>query len=364
MKQWQDVKKDIAAYKKERWTDTVYALFHDFTMPKERVVELLRSGNENFLAPASWHLYVMEKYEVRQDYNNVVSIKLVIPSYCQAKCAFCFMKAYEKMEHDSDLFLMRFLDSLGDVVGALYGKQAISLDITGNEPTFNPNLLRKVLRALKQSRWLDKINRVVLTTNGYKLAEVVDDLVGVVNYVNISTHHYELGERRRIFGTWRIPDDKELNRTVMSLLVKGIRASTVAVIYEPIDRFGLFVDNYIRWADSIGFESIRFRGECATTDFAPTFNRYINHIIKSGKYHVVQEEDTNDSHWCRLVDDNGFFFFMLQGVPSTYECSRGIEYIINDDGRAYLDYNKEHPFRENDLPVEYIFDKKQSAQSV
>ena len=359
MEQWSEIKKKIEAHHQDRWTDDVWRLVNDYTMSRGEVENLLRSDNREVKTAAAFHLAMMDKYEVRKDYNNVVSIKLVIPSYCQAKCEFCFMKAYERMEHDSDMFLMRYLESLGDIVSQLYGKFPISLDITGNEPTFNPNLLRKVLRGLKQSRWMDKINRVVMTTNGYKLEEVAYDLQGVVDYVNISTHHYDLSERRRIFGTWRIPNDDELQKLVMQLLWQGIKTSTVAVVYEPRDFFADFLHRYIRWAREIGFESIRFRGDCATDKFAYTFNSYIDDTIRSGRYEVIQEERTADSRWCRLVDPYGFFFFMLQGVPSTYECSRGVEYIINDDGLPYLDYYKQHPFKYRDLPVGYIFDKKE-----
>lgn len=358
MEKWEHIKQAIDKNKKERWIDQYDQLLHDFDMPMERVEELALSDNEHVGNAAVWHKLVLERYNVRKDYNNVVSIKLVIPSYCQANCEFCFMKAYERKEHDSDQFLMRYLDSLGDVVSRLYGKQPISLDITGNEPTFNPNLLRKVLRGLKQSRWLDKINRVVLTTNGYKLDEVIDDLVGVVKYVNISTHSCDLRRRREIFGTWRIPDDEALQRMVLKLLRLSINTSTVAVIYQPNVNFGFFISQYLDWAEQIGFVSVRFRGDCSTGEFAPVFNKYIDDAVRSGNYKVIQEEHTNDSHWCRMVDKRGRFFFMLQGVPSTYECSRGIEYVINDDGLPYLDYYKQHPFRENDLPVGYIFDRK------
>ena len=268
------------------------------------------------------------------------------------------MNGYKNMEHDYDLFLSRFIDSLGDVVDRVYGKQPISLDISGNEPTFNPDLLRKVLRRLKNSKWLDKINRVTLTTNGYKLNEVLDSLIGVVNYVNISIHHYNLDARREIFNTWRIPTDEELTSLIVQLLDRNITTSAVSVVYKEIENFPIFVENFVEWAKKIGFESVRFRGDCATDKFAPTFNKYIEEVKATDKYKIIQEENTNDSHWLRLVDKDGFFFFMLQGVASTYEYSRGIEYIINDDGNAYLDYYKEKKVVDNDLPDGVIFDKK------
>lgn len=356
MEQWNIIKERIALNSKEQWFDIYSKLKHDFSLSREYVESMAKNGNADIRNAALWHLDIINKYDVRQDYNNVVSIKLVIPSYCQAKCEFCFMNGYEKMEHDADAFLVKFMDSLYDIVNAIYGKQPISLDITGNEPTFNPNLLRKVLRTIKNSGIKEKINRIVMTTNGYRLNDVINDLYGVVDYVNISTHHFSLDKRRETFGTWRIPSDEELHNMILKLLDKGIYTSTVAVIYKPIDDFTDFVKNYIDWAKTIGFNSIRFRGDCATDKFASTFNSYIGEITK--QYKVIQEEYTNDSHWCRLVTDDGYFFFMLQGVPSTYECSRGIEYIINDDGIAYLDYYKQHKFADNDLPMNYIFDIK------
>lgn len=356
MEQWNIIKERIVLNSKEQWFDIYSKLKHDFSLSREYVESMTKNENADIRNAALWHLEIIDKYIVRQDYNNVVSIKLVIPSYCQAKCEFCFMNGYEKMEHDADAFLSKFMDSLYDIVNSLYGKQPISLDITGNEPTFNPNLLKKVLRTIKNSGIKEKINRVVITTNGYRLNDVINDLYGVVNYINISTHHFELDKRREIFGTWRIPSDDELHDIVLRLLDKGIAASTVAVVYKPIDNFAEFLKKYIIWAKSIGFNSIRFRGDCATDKFADTFNSYIDETTK--QYKVIQEENTNDSHWCRLVTDDGYFFFMLQGVVSTYECSRGIEYIINDDGVAYLDYYKQHKFSDNDLPMNYIFDLK------
>ena len=44
-------------------------------------------------------------------------------------------------------------------------------------------------------------------------------------------------------------------------------------------------------------------------------------------------------------------------VTDTSKVSIGIEYIIHDDGEAYVDYYKNKKFEEYDFPFEYIFDK-------
>lgn len=353
-----EVKRLLSEHIKPLWTDIYKMLKTDFSISKKDVEKYITHENMQVRNAAKWHLDILNTYQVRKEYDGVISVKLVIPSYCQAKCKFCFMNGYKDMKHDYDEFISNFLNSLTEIIIANNDKQLISLDITGNEPTFNPNLLKIVCDKLRTYKYLNKITRCVLTTNGFMLKDVISYLAGVVNYVNISTHHYNLNERRNIFGTWKIPTDDELIEIIAKLSEIGISTSTVSVIYKDIEDFSKFVNNYIDWAKKIGFYSIRFRGDCATDEFAPTFNKYISKIISDNRYLVIEDNISNDSHWCRIIDKgNGYLFYMLQGVANTYEVSRGIEYIINDDGKPYLDYYKQHPFCENDLPMNYIFDK-------
>lgn len=354
-----EVKRLLSEHVKPLWTDIYKMLKTNFSISKEEVKKFITHENLQVRNAAKWHLNILDNYQVRQEYDGVVSIKLVIPSYCQAKCEFCFMNGYKDMNHDYNTFIYNFLNSLTEIIIANDGKQLISLDITGNEPTFSPVLLKEICDKLRNYKYLDKITRCVLTTNGFMLKNVINDLKGVVNYVNISTHHYNLDERKNIFGTWKIPTDDELVELITKLCDIGIITSTVSVIYKEMENFSEFIDNYINWAKKIGFSSIRFRGDCATDKFAPTFNKYISEILTNRKYLIIENNTTNDSHWCRIIDKtNGYLFYMLQGVADTYKVSRGIEYIINDDGKAYLDYYKQHPFCENDLPMDYIFDKR------
>lgn len=359
---WKDIKNKILEHSKEKWTDIYYKLKNDYSLDKDYVKSFINHENKYIADAAVQHLNVLNHFDVRRDYENVVSIKLIIPSYCQAKCPFCFMEDYKIQEHNYDLFLNNFINSLNTIVNKLYGKQPISLDITGNEPTFDTHLLNQVLIKLKNSNFMHKINRVVLTTNGYRLNEVIDSLQGVVNYVNISVHHHNINTRRDIFNTWKIPTDEELTPMILKLLDNDIKTSAVCVVYKQIDNFPIFAENFICWAKNIGFESVRFRGDCLDENFAPIFNTYIQDIKDTNKYTVIQEENTNDSHWARFVDSQVFFFFMLQGVTSTFEHSIGIEYIVNDDGLPYLDYYKQVPFLNNyfNLPVGYIFDRKKT----
>ena len=144
-------------------------------------------------------------YVERTDYNKVISIKLMIPGTCNAKCTFCYMKDYKSsvLKNQKDEFLNNYLSSLNKIISEIGDKNPISLDITGNEPTFDIKFLQKVLTQLKEENIKNKVQRITMTTNGFHLKEIIPYLEGVVDYVNISVHDYRLDERRAIVGTCR-----------------------------------------------------------------------------------------------------------------------------------------------------------------
>ena len=74
------------------------------------------------------------KYIERANYNKVITIKLVIPCGCNAKCPFCYNKD-KSMNYDKQQFLNNFIDSLSDIIQKIGNKNPISVDITGGEPT-------------------------------------------------------------------------------------------------------------------------------------------------------------------------------------------------------------------------------------
>lgn len=89
------------------------------------------------------------RYIKRKEYNNVISVKLVIPSSCNANCSFCYMKSYKNYSTNSKDFINNFIVSLSFIIDSIGNKNPISLDITGNEPTYDIELLKKILLTLK-----------------------------------------------------------------------------------------------------------------------------------------------------------------------------------------------------------------------
>ena len=157
-----------------------------------------------------------------------------------------------------------------------------------------------------------------------------------------------------IFKTYKrtINDYKNI---VLNLLGAGIDTSTICVIHDEIKDFEFFNTEYIKWCKDIGFVSLRYRSN--GFDKTIDFDKYMRQTI--GKYHLIQLEETNDSTWCRLSDNEGFFVFFLNGDLNTFNVSKGIEYIIHDDGKLYADYLKQVRFEDYNLPFKFIFDTKQ-----
>ena len=83
------------------------------------------------------------KYIERKNYNKVITVKLVIPGGCNAKCPFCYNKDKD-MSCDKQQFLDIFIESLDDIITRIGNKNPISVDITGGEPTLDPEYLSKV----------------------------------------------------------------------------------------------------------------------------------------------------------------------------------------------------------------------------
>ena len=303
-------------------------------------------------------LNILLNHNIRKDFNNVVTIKLIIPSRCNANCSFCYVNSYkDNIVINKENFLNNFIYSLNKVVSRIDGSFPISLDITGNEPTFDTNLLKKTLDILRNSPVLSKFCRVTITTNGYNLGEVINDLAGVVNYVNISVHDYNKTIRKNIFNTPNVLDDVDYKHIIFELLKYNIECSAVAVITEENPMYSNWINRFISWCKDVGFVSLRIRNNSFNSN-RKEFDIKVDSRIIDCKLEIINKETNNDSNWCRVSDKDGFLVYFLNGVLNTYEVSKGIEYIIHEDGNAYMDYYKKIPLDNYTFPTNLIFDSK------
>lgn len=283
-------------------------------------------------------------------HGHTLSVKIVMPCYCQANCPFCFNKqTSETQVHDFNSFYEKLDKSLELLFSTIHNRK-ISLDITGNEPTFNVDEFNKVLCLLK--KYKDKyayfIDKIVLTTNGYHLLDCIDEVSLVVDIVNISLHHYDYETRRsEIFRTKYIPSNEDIKIINQRLHEHGISTTSIGVIYEPIDEYLDYVIYLMKFADfskEVGFDNTRIRLDF--TDETGAMNKIFNYSFTE---EIVQKQSGLST---KILNRNGFEIRIYKGVKDLVDYVIGVEMVIDDDGKLYLDYNKRFPLENR----EYWYD--------
>lgn len=291
-----------------------------------------------------------ESVKINNDFNvghgHTLSVKIVMPCYCQANCPFCFNKqTSETQVHYFDAFYDNLEKSLGLLFTTIYNRK-ISLDITGNEPTFNPNEFRKVLGLLRlyKDMYYDCIDKIVLTTNGYRLEECIDSLFGVVDIVNISVHHYDYETRRsKIFRTKYVPSNEDLKLINNRLHKNGIKTTSIAVIYEPIDSYidyVFYLANFANFSKEAGFDNTRIRLDF--TDDTGAMEKIFDYELAN---EIVQKQS---GLFTKIINKDGYEIRIYKGVKDLVDYVIGVEMVIDDDGNLYLDYNKRYPLAERE----------------
>ncbi len=294
-----------------------YAAIHDnFNVSLDILKKLSNDVDFRVRDEALKLLDLNKNYSYRHSeyYDSLVTIKLVLPGTCNAKCKFCYNKYIEEMRIGSkemkEIWLNNFLISLEKIILKVDGKQGISLDITGNEPTLDTDFFIQVLHKLRNFSMKDSITRITCTTNGFGLLKVAPYMKGVVNYVNISVHDYDYNRRSDIFKTYS-PIDHDYEEIVKSLLDNGISATAVAVIHHKIDNFNSWRDEFVSWAIKIGFVSLRFRYDAYDNNDNNLFLDYMNQTKNNKDYFIIQDKNASDSIWCILSYKTGFLVYFL-----------------------------------------------------
>lgn len=279
-------------------------------------------------------------------HGDSLSVKVVIPCYCQAKCKFCFNKLTQAtQQHNYEEFFNNLVKSLDLIVENLTDKRNISLDITGNEPTFDIEIFKKFLNII--APYKKYFNKVVMTTNGFHLKELVPYMKDVIDIVNISIHHYDYDERMDIFGTRLIPNNDELKTLVNNLNDNNITVTAVTVLYKEYDNdFRKFFDNFTFWAKDLGFKDVRMRSNFYSND--PWIDKILYDIH-------IEEESLNSVNalTTKIIKDkrNGYETRILKGVESILKYVIGPELVIDDDGMLYVDYNKKYSIDEKTINI-------------
>lgn len=282
-------------------------------------------------------------------HGNTISIKIVIPCCCQAHCPFCFNnQTIDTQMHNWDEFELNITNSLHYILSNLQNRK-VTLDITGNEPTFSIENFKRFVDIIYNIRkiYSDKIEKVVITTNGFHLAECIKYMYPIIDIVNISLHHFDYLSRREIFGTKYIPSNEDLKIIIKNLNEQSITVSSVAVIYKQED-IQSFVKSFTEFSKEIGFKDTRIRFNFTTKD-SSIRNQFYN------KFTENEELVENKGLSVKYLNYNGYPVNLYLGVPDLIEYVIGVEMVIDDDGKLYIDYNKRFPI--NNVEIIKSFDK-------
>lgn len=295
----------------------------------DKIKQIIENNNYLLIDPNQYH----------KGHGNALSVKVVIPTYCQANCDFCFNKRNKKQQHDADKFLKNLDISLSKIFNNV--KREFTIDITGNEPTFNVELLKNTLDIINKYRSF--IFKIVLTTNGFKLMDCLS-FIDMVDIINISVHHYDFNIRKEIFKTNNILNDTRLKSIISDLKNKKIAVSAICVLNKEIDDFEEFYNQFSDWAISLGFSDIRMRSNYLRND------SFMDKIYDMDIGEIIETSDVPGLKSKKIYDSKrNYYTYIFLGVESLVNIVIGAEMVIDDDGLLYIDYNKEYPISDGSL---------------
>jgi len=207
-------------------------------------------------------------------------IRLSITDVCNFKCGYCLPNGYFKAENKPG-FLN--LDEISNLVAAFTELGVSKIRITGGEPTVRKDFF-EVLRNIKSEH---KINNLVITTNGYKLNEIAEELIATgINGINISIDSLDRNKFKEITGKDRLPQILEginilQNKGFKNIKVNAVLLKNVNDSLEEFQNWERFINN-----NEIDFRYIELM---QTGDNLEYFKKY--HISASNFRKYIESTD-------------------------------------------------------------------------
>ena len=207
-------------------------------------------------------------------------IRLSITDVCNFKCGYCLPNGYFKVENKPG-FLN--LDEISNLVAAFTKLGVSKIRITGGEPTVRKDFF-EVLRNIKSEH---KINNLVITTNGYKLNEIAEELITTgINGINISIDSLDRNKFKEITGKDRLPQILEginilQNKGFKNIKVNAVLLKNVNDSLEEFQNWERFINN-----NEIDFRYIELM---QTGDNLEYFKKY--HISASNFRKYIESTD-------------------------------------------------------------------------
>lgn len=107
-------------------------------------------------------------------YENIISnqlfnsLELMVSPHCNLKCAYCYMKKYNKLD-SSPIINKTTIDKAIDVFSKLKKGQRYSIEVFGGEPLIQADVIEYILQKTKDYK---QISYILIPSNGYYTSNI------------------------------------------------------------------------------------------------------------------------------------------------------------------------------------------------
>ena len=176
-------------------------------------------------------------------------IRLSITDVCNFKCGYCLPNGYQKDKSDNRTFL-----SLEEVQRLAKGLSQLGISkirLTGGEPTVRKDFF-DIVKILKQN---SGIKKTVITTNGYKLNQLAEQIVeSGLDGINISIDSLDKNKFHQITGHDRLDEILRGIEKLQKLNFKKIKIN--AVLLKGLNNSD---KDFNEWANFLKSNEVDFR---------------------------------------------------------------------------------------------------------
>ena len=193
-------------------------------------------------------------------------IRLSISDVCNFKCGYCLPDGYKIDKSDNRTFIN--IDEIRRLAKALSELGVSKIRLTGGEPTIRKDFF-EIVKIIKEN---SGIKKTVITTNGYKLDKIANDIKNSgLDGINISIDSLDPKTFKKITGHDRLEEILRGIKNLQKLNFKNIKIN--AVLLKGINDSEKDFDS---WAEFIKNNEIDFRyiELMQTGDNLDYFNKY------------------------------------------------------------------------------------------
>src|SRR6056300_346639 len=168
-------------------------------------------------------------------------IRMSITDVCNFKCGYCLPNGYQADKSDNRTFLN--IKEIERLTKALSELGVCKIRLTGGEPTVRKDFF-DILKDMKQN---SNIPKVTMTTNGYRLDKIAEQLFEAgLDGINISIDSLNRETFKKLTGHDRLNEILEGIKILQKLDFKNIKVNAVLLkgindTYEEFEKFGNFI---------------------------------------------------------------------------------------------------------------------------